>query len=110
VKGTLFRRAFLHLRPAKSYRTTWCRDTRQKTSNSPWQPPWLLPLRHLALDPPAFCLDPRMTEPGAGSKWQGLQLVEQAERGAHPRVEPDPLLDLAELAVRLRVEPDPLQD
>lgn len=51
-----------------------------------------------------------MTEPGAGSKWQGLQLVEQAERGAHPRVEPDPLLDLAELAVRLRVEPDPLQD
>ena len=51
-----------------------------------------------------------MTEPGAGSKWQGLQLVEQAERGAHPRVEPDPPLDLAELAVRLRVEPDPLQD
>lgn len=51
-----------------------------------------------------------MTEPGAGSKWQGLQLVEQAKRGAHPRVEPDPPLDLAELAVRLRVEPDPLQD
>ena len=36
--------------------------------------------------------------------------MEQAERGAHPRVEPDPLQDLAELAVRLRVEPDPLQD
>jgi hypothetical protein len=62
----------------------------------PRQPPWLLPMRHLTLDPPAFCLDPRMTEPGAGSKWQGLQLVE-----------PDPLLDLAELAVRLRVDPDP---
>jgi hypothetical protein len=41
-----------------------------------------------------------MTEPGAGSKWQGLQLVEQAERGAHPRVEPDPLQDLVKLYLR----------
>ena len=51
-----------------------------------------------------------MTEPGAGSKWQGLTQVEQAEQAAPPRVEPDPPLDLAELAVRLRVEPHPLQD